>query len=70
MAPGLDPRSRRGRFTALNVRPPLLADGSAAAVTLTNRFAYVSEKNGSLEAFAPATTEASAWRRLSGVSPV
>jgi len=30
----------------------LLGDGSAAEVTLTNRYAYVSEKNGSLEAFA------------------
>jgi hypothetical protein len=30
----------------------LRGDGSAAQVTLTNRYAYVSEKNGSLEAFA------------------
>jgi uncharacterized protein YunC (DUF1805 family) len=40
-----------GQTTASSSRPLLLADGSAAAVTLTNRYAYVSEKNGSLEAF-------------------
>ena len=42
----------RGQATASSARPLLLGDGSAAAVTLTSRFAYVSEKNGSLEAFA------------------
>jgi hypothetical protein len=42
----------RGATTAASASALLLADGSAAAVTLTNRFAYVSEKNGSLEAFA------------------
>ena len=41
----------RGQAIAGSARELLLADGSAAAVTLTNRFAYVSEKNGSLEAF-------------------
>jgi hypothetical protein len=41
-----------GRTTASSSQPLLLADGSAATVTLTNRYAYVSEKNGSLEAFA------------------
>ena len=41
-----------GQTTARSVRPLLIGDGSAAAVTLTQRFAYVSEKNGSLEAFA------------------
>jgi hypothetical protein len=42
----------RGQATAASVRPLLVGDGSAAAVTLTDRFAYVSEKSGSLEAFA------------------
>jgi len=42
----------RGQTTASSTRRLLLGDGSAAAVTLTERFAYVSEKNGSLEAFA------------------
>lgn len=42
----------RGQTTAASSRRLLLGDGSAAAVTLTDRFAYVSEKNGSLEAFA------------------
>jgi hypothetical protein len=42
----------RGQTTAGSVRDLLVADGSAAAVTLTNRFAYVSEKNGTLEGFA------------------
>lgn len=41
-----------GQTTATSAQRLLLGDGSAAAVTLTNRFAYVSEKNGSLEAFA------------------
>jgi len=41
----------RGRTTAGSARELLLGDGSAAAVTLTNRFAYVSEKNATLEAF-------------------
>ena len=60
----------RSQTTASSSRPLLVGDGSAAAVTLTGRFAYVSEKNGSLEAFAlgydgrlgPATA-------VSGVSP-
>jgi hypothetical protein len=60
----------RGQTTASSARPLLVGDGSAAAVTLTDRFAYVSEKNGSLEAFAlghdgrlgPATA-------VSGISP-
>jgi len=42
----------RGQTTAASTRRLLLGDGSAAAVTLTDHFAYVSEKNGSLEAFA------------------
>lgn len=42
----------RGQTTASSTRRLLLGDGSAAAVTLTDRFAYVSEKNGSLEAYA------------------
>ena len=41
-----------GQTTAASARRLLLGDGSAAAVTLTDHFAYVSEKNGSLEAFA------------------
>ncbi|HEY4185992.1 MAG TPA: hypothetical protein VGP07_13040 [Polyangia bacterium] len=40
-----------GQATASSARKLLLGDGSAATVTLANRFAYVSEKNGSLEAF-------------------
>jgi hypothetical protein len=59
-----------GQTTATVGRPLLVGDGSAAAVTLTRGLAYVSEKNGSLEAFAlsddgspgPATP-------VSGVSP-
>jgi len=59
-----------GQTTATSARPLLVGDGSAAAVTLTRRFAYVSEKSGSLEAFAladdgtlgPATP-------VSGISP-
>ena len=42
----------RGQTSAASTRRLLLGDGSAAAVTLTDHFAYVSEKNGSLEAFA------------------
>jgi len=41
-----------GQTAAASTRRLLLGDGSAAAVTLTDHFAYVSEKNGSLEAFA------------------
>ena len=41
----------RGQTMAISARALLVADGSAAAVTLTDRFAYVSEKNGTLEAF-------------------
>jgi hypothetical protein len=61
---------RHGQTTAASARPLLIGDGSAAAVTLTKAFAYVSEKSGSLEAFAladdgtlgPATA-------VSGISP-
>ncbi len=42
----------KGHTAAVSSQPLLVGDGSAAAVTLTNRYAYVSEKNGSLEAFA------------------
>jgi hypothetical protein len=41
-----------GQATASSAQRLLVGDGSAAAVTLTRGFAYVSEKNGSLEAFA------------------
>jgi hypothetical protein len=41
-----------GQTTADSASNLLVGDGSAAAVTLTNHYAYVSEKNGSLEAFA------------------
>ena len=41
----------RGQTTASSAGELLLGDGSAAAVALTDRFAYVSEKNGTLEAF-------------------
>jgi hypothetical protein len=40
-----------GQTAASTSQRLLLGDGSAAEVTLTNRYAYVSEKNGSLEAF-------------------
>jgi hypothetical protein len=42
----------RGQTAPASAAGLLVADGSAATVTLTDRFAYVSEKNGSLEAFA------------------
>lgn len=42
----------RGETTASSARHLLVGDGSAATVTLTDHFAYVSEKTGSLEAFA------------------
>jgi len=41
----------RGEMTAASSQPLLVADGSAAQVTLAGDYAYVSEKNGSLEAF-------------------
>jgi hypothetical protein len=41
----------RGEMTAASSQPLLVADGSAAQVTLAGGYAYVSEKNGSLEAF-------------------
>ena len=41
-----------GRTVASSSKSLLLGDGSAAEVTLTDHNAYVSEKNGSLEAFA------------------
>jgi len=40
-----------GQTQATSVQPLLKADGSAAEVTLTDGYAYVSEKSGSLEAF-------------------
>ena len=43
---------RRGQTTATSSQPLLKADGSAAQVTLAGGMAYVSEKSGSLEAFA------------------
>ncbi len=60
-----------GRTTATSSQPLLLGDGSAAAVTLTNHYAYVSEKNGSLEAFALASDGRLLGRpaTVSGVSP-
>jgi hypothetical protein len=42
----------RGQTTSSSASALLVGDGSAATVTLTNHFAYVSEKSGSLEAFA------------------
>ncbi len=59
-----------GQTTATSARPLLLGDGSAAAVTLTGHFAYVSEKNGSLEAF-PLANDGSlgAAAPVAGVSP-
>jgi len=59
-----------GQTTATSTRPLLLGDGSAATVTLTQRFAYVSEKNGSLEAFAVANDGTlGPAAPVSGVSP-
>jgi hypothetical protein len=59
-----------GQTTASSVERLLVADGSAAAVTLTNRFAYVSEKSGSLEAFALGSDgRLGAAAPVSGVSP-
>lgn len=40
-----------GQTSSTSSQSLLLGDGSAAEVTLTERYAYVSEKNGSLEAF-------------------
>lgn len=40
-----------GQLTATSTERLLVGDGSAAEVTLTDRYAYVSEKSGSLEAF-------------------
>jgi hypothetical protein len=40
-----------GEMMATSNQPLLVADGSAAQVALAGGFAYVSEKNGSLEAF-------------------
>jgi hypothetical protein len=40
-----------GHTAATSAQQLLIGDGSAAAVTLTATFAYVTEKNGSLEAF-------------------
>jgi hypothetical protein len=42
----------RGEVTAASSQPLLVGDGSAAQVTLAGGYAYVSEKGGSLEAFA------------------
>lgn len=60
-----------GRTTASSSMPLLLGDGSAAEVTLTNRYAYVSEKNGSLEAFSLSRDGklAGAASAVSGISP-
>jgi hypothetical protein len=59
-----------GQTTATSARSLLVGDGSAAAVTLTQRFAYVSEKNGSLEAFAVANDGSlGPAAPVSGVSP-
>lgn len=41
----------RGEETATSSQSLLMADGSAAQVTLAGKYAYVSEKSGSLEAF-------------------
>jgi len=60
----------RGQTTATSAQPLLVGDGSAAAVTLTRRFAYVSEKAGSLEAFALADDGTlGPAAPVSGVSP-
>jgi hypothetical protein len=60
----------RGASTATSASPLLIADGSAAAVTLTERLAYVSEKNGSLEAFAlGGDGSLGAATPVSGISP-
>jgi hypothetical protein len=40
-----------GQTTPTSTQHLLVGDGSAAEVTLTNRYAYVSEKSGTLEAF-------------------
>jgi hypothetical protein len=60
-----------GHRTAASSQPLLLGDGSAAAVTLTNHYAYVSEKNGTLEAFALGGDGRLAAKpvNVSGVSP-
>jgi len=59
-----------GQTKATSARPLLLGDGSAAAVTLTKQFAYVSEKKGSLEAFSLANDGSlGAAAAVSGVSP-
>lgn len=59
-----------GRTSAAAAQPLLVRDGSAAAVTLTPRFAYVSEKSGSLEAFALADDGTPGPAApVSGVSP-
>ncbi|HXJ19272.1 MAG TPA: hypothetical protein VMT03_03495 [Polyangia bacterium] len=59
-----------GQTTATSARPLLVGDGSAATVTLTRRFAYVSEKNGSLESFALAEDGSlGPAAAVSGVSP-
>jgi hypothetical protein len=60
----------RGQTTASSTSRLLVADGSAATVTLTDHFAYVSEKNGSLEAFAlGGDGSLGAATPVSGVSP-
>jgi hypothetical protein len=61
---------RHGQTTATSARPLLIGDGSAAAVTLTKQFAYVSEKSGSLEAFALADDGSlGPAAAVSGISP-
>jgi hypothetical protein len=60
----------RGQTAAASASRLLVGDGSAAAVTLTDRFAYVSERNGSLEAFALGDDGSlGAATPVSGVSP-
>ena len=60
----------QGQTTATSARPLLVGDGSAATVTLTKLFAFVSEKNGSLEAFAlGADGSLGPAAPVSGVSP-
>jgi hypothetical protein len=60
-----------GQTSASSTAPLLLGDGSAADVTLTNHYAYVSEKNGSLEAFSLGHdgTIAGTASAVSGISP-
>jgi len=60
-----------GQTWASSSQQLLIGDGSAAQVTLSNHFAYVSEKNGSLEAFALARDGSIVGKAtaVSGISP-